>query len=204
MEDRLMENNRSWHGPAALLLAGLALLVALSGRFNFQFELSDQPQNLFMTSQGAMAPDPALAPSGVDPSQFKEQFREEMNRFRDQFRREFDASGPAPAPTVVPPDVQPGPRFGFDGPSAIQPIMPPMKSMQRGWNGGDGHPFFGQFGQFLMGPFGWFGGGPWRLLGLALLLWLAYRVLRGRGPGRRRDTVRLGGGGDVPPPTAQA
>ena len=56
-----MENNRNWQTGAALILAGLALLVALAGRGGPQFEFtgrvaSGPPNNQTVAPQAAAAP----------------------------------------------------------------------------------------------------------------------------------------------------
>ena len=46
-----METGRNWQGWAALLLAGLALFVALSGHLDFRFSLSNGSANAVTEAQ---------------------------------------------------------------------------------------------------------------------------------------------------------
>ena len=61
-----MENGRNWQGWAALLMAGLALFVALSGHMNFSFSLSDggatavAPAPTFRFDKGQTVPRPEI------------------------------------------------------------------------------------------------------------------------------------------------
>jgi hypothetical protein len=173
-----MDNNRNWPGWAALALAGLALIVALSGRFDFRVQVPTEPERVVVVT----AP-PAVLPTVVPPAagsewrQEMDAWRAEMKAWQEELHREL---GAVPAPPI-PPNLE------------LQPPVPPQPAAgrYRGWFS-EGH-FVPAFGA------------PWRwipnllqLLGLAALLWLLFRAIRPRGPRsvRTRDTGPLAGSGE--------
>jgi hypothetical protein len=189
-----MDNTRNWQGWAALVLAGLALFVALSGHLNFSFSLSDGgnvvafPQASQLDTVPA-APAPPRAGS-VAPDQLQA-----LQDQLDALRAQANAGGQAIAPPVAPAVPQ--------APS-LNPRMPNVPNLQQEWQGGMTEHRFGPFGG------GGFGGGPFSMLsrllpliGLGLLAWFFFfRRRRGSPPAgpaqsARRATTPLTG---APPP----
>jgi hypothetical protein len=180
-----METGRNWQGWAALLLAGLALFVALSGHLNFSFSLSDggatavAPAPALRIEKNVTVPDPAQG--GPSDANGLQALQDELNQLRAQLGEKGQAIPVPGAPGPVPQAPQ--------APSLKVPMPnpPAITKGHFGWHNGG------------FGPFGggrWFGGLfalPWLpLLGLGLLIWFLAR--RGRGQGgqaARRATTPL-------------
>jgi hypothetical protein len=191
-----MESGRNWQGWAALLLAGLALFVALSGHLDFRFSLSNGSTNAVAEAQ----PNPI----GQDPgwAQQQQALQDELNKLRGQLGQAGPAGPGAGAVPVVPQAPQ-APSLAVpvpDAPTLNMPIPDAPKGPRwaqggPGWHTGGGFGPFGLFGGFL-GPFqGAMRLIPW--LGLGLLIWFLAR--RGRAQGgqaARRATTPLA----APPP----
>jgi hypothetical protein len=187
-----METGRNWQGWAALLLAGLALFVALSGHLDFRFSLSDGGANAVTEAQALrMGPDAALA-------QQNQALQDELNKLRGQ----LGETGPV-APIPAPPGAGAVPAApAVPVPPKLNMPMPAPPKIQHwaqggpGWHSGGGFGPFGLFGGGFLGPFqGAMRLIPW--LGLGLLIWFLAR--RGRAQGgqaARRATTPLA----APPP----
>jgi hypothetical protein len=197
-----METGRNWQGWAALLLAGLALFVALSGHLDFRFSLSNGSANAVTEAQAVqIGPDAGLA-------QQKQALQDELNKLRGQLGQTGPAV-PIPAPPgagAVPavPQAPQAPSLAVpipDAPRLNMPIPDGPKGPRwaQGWAGQHSGGGFGPFGLFGGGFLGPFQGAmrliPW--LGLGLLIWFLAR--RGRAQGgqaARRATTPLA----APPP----
>ena len=181
-----MDTGRNWQGWAALLLAGLALFVALSGHLDFRFSLSDGGANAVTEAQALrIGPDAALA-------QQNQALQDELNKLR----RQLGETGPV-APIPAPPGAGAVPAApAVPVPPKLNMPMPAPPEIQHwaqggpGWHSGGGFGPFGLLGGFL-GPFlGVARLLPW--LGLGLLIWfLARRGRSGGGHAARRATTPL-------------
>src|SRR3954462_13328614 len=105
-----MENNRNWAGWAALVLAGLALFVALSGRLDIRVQIPNDTQGatISVPVQPIAPPQPLMLPTVVppagvkDPAQMQRQMQEQMDQMRQQMQQEFGADLQAPDSPVPP------------------------------------------------------------------------------------------------------
>jgi hypothetical protein len=102
-----MERTTDWKGPVAIVLAGLALLVALSGRGILPFSLSGGSENMFVEAQSIpvpLPPEPAMPPEKF-PGMQRPGMRPEGKDVWGVFGHDLnDPNAPTLAPTAVPPD----------------------------------------------------------------------------------------------------
>jgi hypothetical protein len=159
-----MENGRNWQGWAALLMAGLALFVALSGHMNFSFSLSDggatavAPVPTFRFDKGQTVP----LPNQDTPPQLN----------------------PVPAQPVAPQ----GPQLKLQ-----PPVAPDAPQGWPGWHNARGFGPFGGGGGFGGGPFA-FLPRLLPVIGIGLLAWFFFFRRRGHWQQRqaaRRATTPL-------------
>ncbi len=191
-----MDNTRNWQGWAALVLAGLALFVALSGHLNFSFSLSDGGANASAPTQALRIETNPVPPNQLQAVPVAPDQLQALQDQLDALRAQAGAGGKTIAPPVAP-AVPQGPSLKLQTPDA-----PNLEQGWQGWQGGmTGHRF---------GPFGGggFGGGPFAMLsrllpliGLGLLAWFFFFRRRRPQPGQaqaaRRATTPLTG---APPP----
>ncbi|HUS16158.1 MAG TPA: hypothetical protein VM536_14260 [Chloroflexia bacterium] len=161
-----MERNRNWQGWAAVILAGLALLVALGGRSGadgggagWRFHTADTgrgapPVQVMPAPVAPVAPAPQAAPMQPAPQAVPGQAGPPAGA--PSFGGGYWM--PAPPPTMHFGPVGPGDYGADSGPLTIQGRMHALL----------GFPF-----RFL--------GALLQLLGLILLAWLFSRLVRGRG-----------------------
>ncbi|HMA38369.1 MAG TPA: hypothetical protein VKY74_28230 [Chloroflexia bacterium] len=206
-----MERNRNWQGWAAVILAGLALLVALGGRASGSNDMSVRVAKFpgqaqvppgWVPAQPPQAAQPAPAPPGWVPAQPVQPPPGWVPAQPPQ------AAQPAP----VPPGWVPANPGDYPG----QTQAPPAYWGKFGAPGGYGAAvgpagLRAHIGSLLSIPFRIFGG-LIQILGLILLVGLCFRFFRGRGwnwgPPHGGETARgphgPAAGGPPPSETPQA
>jgi hypothetical protein len=167
-----------WKVPAALILAGLALLVALSGRNALPFSSEAQPQSIVVSAYPADPGSPDVSPPQmVDPSSPG-----------DPSSGVVPKGGPFPVKPAPPmPNIGqvPMPRFRPAGPGPGM-VQYGFGESRKPWDG---------IGSYIQGLIAYLS--PLFQLGaLVLLIWLAYRYLT------QRNRPRPGYVAAPPPPQA--
>jgi hypothetical protein len=191
-----MESKRNWPAWGALVLAGLALFVALSGRFGGavsldRFTASFGPQD--QTAQAQVFPVPQAGGSiqSANDAQIQAQaqaLEAQAQALRDKLQNQPDApgttqSGPSFMPPMAPPGAPDAPQLKVAPSTApqLKGLPPTPLKITPGGRGGfrTGGPHL-PFGGFFGFPFGLVGGLPQALL-IGGLLFLAWRRFGRRG-----------------------